>query len=85
MSSSIFTENADAQLQRERVVTDAPIDNIFWSGTNIGLSTVTNVSAKNLNTSVLHTFGLTRGGIDRFWDEDFRIGFNINRMFGLSR
>jgi hypothetical protein len=83
-SSLIFPDHADAQLQRERVITDAPIDNIFWSGTNIGLSTVTNVSAKNLNTSVLHTFGLTRGGIDRFWGLDDGANTRLGLEYGIT-
>lgn len=80
----IHPETADAQLERERVVTDAPIDNVFWSGTNIGISTVRNMSANNLTSSVLHTFGLTRGGIDRFWGLDDGANTRLGLDYGIT-
>jgi hypothetical protein len=82
--TALYPEAADAQLERERVVTDAPIDNVFWSGTNIGLSTVRNLAAKNLNSSVLHTFGLTNGGIDRFWGLDDGANTRIGLEYGIT-
>jgi len=80
----LHPEVAEAQLQRERVVTDAPVDNVFWSGTNIGISTVRNLSANNLNSSVLHTFGLTNGGIDRFWGLDDGANTRLGLEYGIN-
>lgn len=77
-------ETAEAQLERERVVSDAPIDNVFWSGTNIGISTVQNQSAKNLTSSVLHTFGLTNGDIDRFWGLDDGANTRLGLEYGIT-
>lgn len=75
---------AEGQLQRERVVTDAPIDKVFWSGTNIGISTVRNLSAKNLNSTVMHTFGLTTGGVDRFWGLDDGANTRLGVDYGIT-
>lgn len=73
-----------AQLQRERAETSGTVDNIFWAPTNIGLSTVQNVSANNLNLSVLHTFGLTRRGIEHFWGLDDGANTRIGLDYGFS-
>jgi hypothetical protein len=80
----VFPEGVQAQLERERVVEDRPIEFIFQAPTNIGLSTVQNVAKKNLNTSVLHTFGLISGGIDRFYGLDDGANTRIGLDYGLT-
>lgn len=72
------------QLQRERVQTNPLVDNVFWAPTNIGLSTVRNISAKNLNTSVMHTFGLTNRGVEQFWGLDDGANTRIGLDYGFS-
>jgi len=76
--------NCDAQLPRERVVTDEPVDNIFWATTNIGLSTVRNLSAGNLNTTIVHTFGPVRSGIEQFYGLDLGANTRIGIDYGVS-
>lgn len=73
-----------AQLQRERAETSGTVDNIFQAPTNIGLSTVQNISANNLNLSVLHTFGLTRRGLEHFWGLDDGANTRIGLDYGFS-
>jgi len=80
----VFPGGVQAQLERERVVEDRPIDFIFQAPVNIGLSTVQNVSQNNLNTSVLHTFGLTSGGIDRFYGLDDGANTRIGLDYGIT-
>ena len=75
---------SEAQLPRERAVQDRPIADVFWAPTNIGLSTVYNLSARNLNTSVTHTFGLVGGGIDRFFGMDDGANTRLGVEYGLS-
>ncbi|REL32872.1 hypothetical protein DYD21_13700 [Rhodohalobacter sp. SW132] len=79
-----FSYTAEAQLQRERVDTDQPVEDIFWAPVNIGISTVDNVPSKNLNTSVIHTFGLINGGIDRFFGMDDGANTRIGLEYGIT-
>lgn len=79
-----FSEIGNAQLQRERAIPDRPVDRVFWASQNIGLSTTEMVSKKNLNTSVIHTFGLVKGGIDRFYGLDDGANTKIGLQYGLS-
>lgn len=73
-----------AQLQRERAVADAPVEDVFWAPTNVGLATVYNVPAQNLNVTVMHTFGLTRRGIEHLWGLDDGANTRIGLDYGFS-
>ncbi len=80
---------ADAQLPRERVETDDPVDNVFRATTNIGISTVRNLSAHTLNSTVLHTFGIIHGGdgrrgIDSFFGLDDGANTRIGLAYGIT-
>ncbi|MEX0843950.1 MAG: DUF5777 family beta-barrel protein [Balneolaceae bacterium] len=79
-----FTSAVSAQLPRERVQTDDTIDRIFWASTNIGISTIHNVAKNNLESSVMHTFGLVRGGIDRFYGLDDGANTKLGIDYGIS-
>lgn len=81
---TFYPKTANAQLQRERAVPDAPVDDVFWTITNIGISTVQNISEKNLNTSVTHTFGLIGGGIDRFYGMDDGANTRLGLDYGIK-
>jgi len=77
-------ETADAQLPRERVQTDAVVEDVFWASQNVGLSTVQNLSAKSINTTIVHTFGLVNGGIDRFFGMDDGANTRIGIDYGFT-
>lgn len=80
----LYPGTAEAQLERKRAVEDQPVQNVFWATRNIGISTVQNPSAKNLHSSVLHTFGLVDGGIDRFFGLDDGTNTRIGLVYGLT-
>lgn len=73
----------DAQLPRERAEVDEPVDDVFWATRNVGIGTVRNLTAKNLNSTVLHTFGLVDGGIDRFFGLDDGANTRIGIEYGF--
>lgn len=73
-----------AQLERERVVTSTPIEDTFWAGKNVGISTIVNPSGNDLNSSVLHTFGLIDGGIDRFFGLDDGANTRLGLVYGVT-
>ncbi|MEX2397715.1 MAG: DUF5777 family beta-barrel protein, partial [Balneolales bacterium] len=81
---SLLPQLADAQLPRERAVTNPPVDEIFWTTTNIGISTVYNISPRNLNTSVAHIFGLINGGIEHFYGLDDGANTRLGLDYGLT-
>lgn len=77
-------DTAEAQLQRERVELDEPVADIFWAPTNIGISTVRNLSKYSLNSSVLHTFGLVRRGADQFFGLDDGANTRLGLEYGFD-
>jgi hypothetical protein len=84
MVTMLLCGMAEAQLTRQRAVPDGPVDNVFWSGTNIGISTVRNLPAGNLNTTILHTFGLVNGGIERFYGLDDGANTRLGLDYGIT-
>lgn len=80
----LYPITAQAQLERTRVVEDKPVPNIFWATRNVGISTVANPAARNLHSSVLHTFGLVDGGIDRFYGLDDGANTRLGLVYGIS-
>lgn len=81
---SFFPQPAEAQLPRERTVTDLPVDNVFWATTNVGISTVHSINARDLNTSVAHTFGLVRRGINHLYGLDDGANTRIGLDYGVT-
>lgn len=80
----LLQETADAQLARERVQADPLVENLFWANTNIGIGTVRNLHSKNLNTTILHTFGLVNGGIQQFFGLDDGANTRLGLDYGFS-
>jgi hypothetical protein len=81
---TVTTEYCEAQLQRERVQTDEPVSDIFWASSNIGVSTVRNLSAGNLNSTIAHIFGPVTGGIDRFFGLDDGANTRLGLDYGFT-
>ncbi|MEX2455709.1 MAG: DUF5777 family beta-barrel protein [Balneolaceae bacterium] len=80
----LLSEIATAQLPRERVQPDDQVETVFWSTTNIGISTVQNLSARNLNTTIAHTFGTTNRGIEQFFGLDDGANTRLGIDYGIS-
>lgn len=76
--------NGNAQLERERTVTSTPVEDTFWATKNVGISTIVNPSGNDLHSSVLHTFGLVDGGIDRFFGLDDGANTRLGLIYGIT-
>lgn len=74
---------ANAQLPRERAQTNDAV-RVFWAPTNIGISTVQNVDKNDLQSSIAHVFGLTNGGIDRFYGLDDGANTRLGIDYGIT-
>ncbi len=81
-------DSLSAQMQRTRAVQDGPVDELFLIGSVAGMSTVTNLEANNLNSLIMHNFGLVSGGIEDFYGLDqgaaVRLGFDYGITDKLS-
>ncbi len=73
-----------AQLQRERVVTDQPVELIFMAPRNINLFTVEPLSRGELHYSIMHTFGEVDTGARNLWgiDQGANVRFSFEYGFG---
>lgn len=79
-----YSAPAEAQLTRERAVTDQEVERTFWAPVAVGISTVQNPDGKNMMSSVVHTFGLTNGGLDTFFGMDDGANTKLNIDYGIS-
>jgi len=49
---------AFSQMERQRVQTDGPVEELFWAPNIVGMSTVQSLPSGNLNVTIMHNFGL---------------------------
>lgn len=73
-----------AQMQRQRAVKDAPVDELFLIGSIAGMSTVTNLEKGDLNSVIMHNFGLVSGGIEDFWGLDQGAAVRLGIDYGVT-
>lgn len=72
------------QMQRQRAVKDGPVDDIFRIGSITGMSTVTTLEAKNLNSLIMHNFGLVSTGIEEFYGLDQNAAVRLGFDYGVT-
>lgn len=73
-----------AQMQRQRAVKDGPVEDIFRIGSITGMSTVTTLEAKNLNSLIMHNFGLVSTGIEEFYGLDQNAAVRLGFDYGVT-
>ncbi|MEX2363587.1 MAG: DUF5777 family beta-barrel protein, partial [Balneolaceae bacterium] len=71
-------------MERKRTVQDGPVEDIFLSGSLIGMSTVSALPQRNMNTMVMHNFGLISGGINDFFGIDVGATVRLGIDYGLT-
>lgn len=79
-----LSSSLQAQMQRQRVVKDAPVDELFLIGSIAGMSTVTNLEARNLNSVIMHNFGLVSSGIEDFYGLDLGANVRLGIDYGIT-
>jgi|AntRauTorckE6833_2_1112554.scaffolds.fasta_scaffold00464_4 hypothetical protein len=80
----IGIENVYGQMERKRAVEDGPVEDIFLAGSIAGLSTVTALPARNMNSMVMHNFGLVSGGIHDFYGLDGGAAVRLGIDYGIT-
>lgn len=84
LSTMMFPEYVYSQLQRQRAVEVEEVSDIFWSTKGVGTSTVRTPAAGNLNSSVMHAFGLTSSGLEQFFGLDFGANTRLGVDYGIT-
>lgn len=74
----------NAQMTRTRAVADGPVDELFLIGSIAGLSTVTNLEKNNLNSLIMHNFGVVSSGIEDFYGLDNNANVRLGIDYGVS-
>lgn len=76
--------DAFAQLERQRVVTEQPVELTFMAPRNINLYTVEPLSKGELHYSIMHTFGEVNSGAGSLWgvDDGANVRFSFEYGFG---
>ncbi len=80
----ITSHSLMAQMERRRAVQDGPVEDIFLAGSIAGLSTVRVLPKNNLNSMVMHNFGLVSGGIADFYGLDGGAAVRLGIDYGLT-
>ncbi len=76
-------EIASAQIARQRVVADRPIENTFFSQKASILQTVETISQQEMLFSIMHVFGPVNGGVDGFWGLDTYANIRLGLDYGI--
>jgi long-subunit fatty acid transport protein len=71
-------------MQRQRAVKDGPVEDIFRIGSITGMSTVTTLEARNLNSLIMHNFGLVSTGIEEFYGLDQNAAVRLGFDYGVT-
>ena len=66
---ALTAQSAFAQLERKRTVTDEP-EEVFLTMSLITMATSSNLQKRNMNSTIMHNFGLVSGGVKDFWGLD---------------
>ncbi|MFN1833834.1 DUF5777 family beta-barrel protein [Balneola sp. MJW-20] len=71
-------------MKRERAFKDRPVSDIFSAYSIAGVATVESVAGGNLNSVVLHNFGLVSGGLEDFYGLDQGAAVRLGIDYGIS-
>lgn len=73
------------QMQRERVQTDDTVEDVFWAPTLITQGTTENLSAGNLNVTIMHSFGVaTERSLQTFFGIDNVQNVRLGLDYGIT-
>lgn len=73
-----------AQLERQRVVTDRPVENTFFSTRHALTPSVETIARNELLFSIMHVFGPVDSGFEQFWGLDTYANIRLGFDYGLS-
>jgi len=80
----LASSEATAQLTRERVVPNRPVELTFPTSRHIQLNTTEPMAAGELYYSIMHAFGTVDNGITDFWGLDQGANIRFSLEYGIS-
>lgn len=72
-----------AQLERKRTVIDSP-EEVFLTMSLITMATTSNLEKNNMNSTIMHNFGLVSTGIEEFWGLDQGAAVRLGIDYGIT-
>lgn len=78
-----LSQSVYAQLERKRTVRDEPVE-VFLTMSLVTMSTTSNLEKNNMNSTIMHNFGLVSGGISDFWGLDNGAAVRLGIDYGIS-
>jgi len=80
----LFTLSAEAQMERKRANIVEPVET-FWTPTIVSQTTTETLQARNLNVTIMHSFGIaTTNAIQNFFGLDNIQNVRLGLDYGLS-
>ncbi|MCW9706340.1 DUF5777 family beta-barrel protein [Fodinibius salsisoli] len=74
-----------AQMERQRAESNPTIDDAFWTPTLVTQATTEHLAARNLNVTIMHSFGIaTENPIRNFFGFDLVQNVRLGLDFGLT-
>lgn len=80
---ALTAQSAFAQLERKRTITDEP-EEVFLTMSLITMATSSNLQKRNMNSTIMHNFGLVSGGVKDFWGLDNGAAVRLGIDYGIS-
>ena len=81
---TFLSTEALAQLQRERVVQNSPVELTFPAPKHINLNTTEPLAKGELYYSIMHVFGTVENGITDFWGLDQGANVRFSLEYGIT-
>lgn len=82
--SSLFTFSAQAQMERQRANVVEPVES-FWTPTLVSQTTTEGLEARNLNVTIMHSFGIaTNNAIQNFFGLDNIQNVRLGLDYGIT-
>lgn len=79
----LLSQSTSAQMERKRTVTDEAVE-VFLAMSLVTMSTTSNLQKNNMNSTIMHNFGLTSTGIEEFWGLDQGAAVRLGIDYGIS-
>lgn len=77
------TADLHAQMERERANVERPVEEIFWAPNVILSSSVYQLPQGNLNTTILHAFGIATNGVQDLFGLDGAANIRFGVDYGV--
>jgi hypothetical protein len=76
--------SAQAQIDRKRVSTSLPVEEVFLAPSVVTMSSVTNLPRHNMNVTIMHTFGLVSDGVSELFGLDAPANIRFGLDYGIT-